>query len=82
MGSLLVKMHILLIFWVVFNDPYIHLCLESLAMMHYVIKNESRTYDRHVIFEMNVIKAIQNYVNKMIDSVSGMKVLLLDEETV
>jgi hypothetical protein len=30
---------------------------------------------------MDVIKAIQNYVNKMIDSVSGMKVLLLDEET-
>jgi vacuolar protein sorting-associated protein 45 len=30
---------------------------------------------------MDAIKAIQNYVNKMIDSVSGMKVLLLDEET-
>ncbi|CAM0134859.1 unnamed protein product [Umbelopsis sp. WA50703] len=31
---------------------------------------------------MDVIKAVQNYVNKMIDEVPGMKVLLLDTETV
>jgi hypothetical protein len=31
---------------------------------------------------MDVIKAVQNYVNKMIDEVAGMKVLLLDTETV
>jgi len=30
---------------------------------------------------MDVIKAVQNYVNKMIDEVSDMKVLLLDTET-
>ncbi|KAI9283615.1 Sec1-like protein [Umbelopsis sp. AD052] len=30
---------------------------------------------------MDVIKAVQNYVNKMIDEVAGMKVLLLDTET-
>jgi ribonuclease D len=30
---------------------------------------------------MDVIKAVQNYVNKMIDEVGGMKVLLLDTET-
>ncbi len=31
---------------------------------------------------MDVIKAIQNYVNKIVNDVSGMKVLLLDAETV
>lgn len=31
---------------------------------------------------MDVVKAVENYVEKMIDSVSGLKVLLLDEETV
>lgn len=30
---------------------------------------------------MDVIKAIQNYTNKMISDTSGMKVLLLDPET-
>jgi hypothetical protein len=31
---------------------------------------------------MDVVKAVETYVEKMIDSVSGLKVLLLDEETV
>lgn len=31
---------------------------------------------------MDVVRAVENYVEKMIDSVSGLKVLLLDEETV
>lgn len=31
---------------------------------------------------MDVIKAIQHYVDKMINDVPGMKVLLLDMETV
>ncbi|KAL1916515.1 uncharacterized protein VTP21DRAFT_5706 [Calcarisporiella thermophila] len=30
---------------------------------------------------MDVLKAIQNYINKMLDDVSGMKVLLLDPQT-
>jgi hypothetical protein len=37
---------------------------------------------RRLISQMDVIKAVQNYVNKMIDEVPGMKVLLLDTETV
>ena len=31
---------------------------------------------------MNVITAIQNYIQRMIESVHGMKVLILDHETV
>lgn len=31
---------------------------------------------------LNVIKANQDYINKMISEVTGMKVLLLDKETV
>lgn len=31
---------------------------------------------------MDAIKAVQNYLNKMISDVTGMKVLLLDTETV
>jgi ABC-type uncharacterized transport system ATPase component len=31
---------------------------------------------------MDVLKAVQTYVNKMITEVSGMKVLLLDSHTV
>ena len=31
---------------------------------------------------MNVVRANQEYVNKMIGDVSGMKVLLLDKDTV
>ena len=31
---------------------------------------------------MDVVKAVQNYIYKMVNEVSGMKVLLLDNETV
>lgn len=31
---------------------------------------------------MDVVKAIENYVEKIVNSVSGLKVLLLDDETV
>lgn len=35
-----------------------------------------------ISIEMDVVKAVRNYVEKMVESVSGLKVLLLDEETV
>jgi hypothetical protein len=31
---------------------------------------------------MNVIQAVQDYVSKMVESVPGMKVLIMDKETV
>jgi hypothetical protein len=31
---------------------------------------------------MDVIVTIRNYIDKMVDNVNGMKVLLLDDETV
>ena len=31
---------------------------------------------------MNVLKTVQDYLRKMLDAVEGMKVLLMDEETV
>jgi len=36
----------------------------------------------HIEVAMNVVKANQDYVNKMIGDVTGMKVLLLDKDTV
>ncbi len=32
--------------------------------------------------KMNVLKTVQDYLRKMLDAVEGMKVLLMDEETV
>ena len=31
---------------------------------------------------MDVVKAVQHYINRMLSDVSGMKILLLDGETV
>jgi hypothetical protein len=45
------------------------------------VRSPSRSR-RHLSGSMDVLKAIQGYVSKMIDQCSGVKVLLLDSETV
>ncbi|CAG8663819.1 393_t:CDS:10, partial [Acaulospora morrowiae] len=45
----------------------------------YFITGNSAEHD--LTFTMDIVKAVQNYINKMVNEVTGMKVLLLDAET-
>ena len=46
------------------------------------VSDQALNVPGQVISKMDVLKAVQTYVNKMITEVTGMKVLLLDAHTV
>ena len=59
-------------------------CSTPFAYRAYALNSHHRhePFARRSISKMDVLKAVQTYVNKMITEVSGMKVLLLDSHTV